>query len=80
MKAAYIMAMVNEFFDSNGLSWDPEEAICTNSALALLGINSGSTAFVKKMNPEVINKPQLNLNHFKMAEAIGLKIIASRPL
>jgi hypothetical protein len=22
----------------------------------------------------------LNLNHFKMAEAIGLKIIASRPL
>jgi hypothetical protein len=48
-----IMAMVNEFFGSDRLSWDLVRAICIDSALAILKGNLGFTAHVKKMNTGV---------------------------
>ena len=54
-KAVDIMAKMNEFFDSNGLSWDIVGSICTDGAPAMLGKKSGFTALVKKVNPNVIS-------------------------
>ena len=53
-RAVDIMSTVNEFFDSNGISWDLVGSICTDGAPAMLGKKSGFTALVKKINPNVI--------------------------
>jgi hypothetical protein len=54
-KAVDIMTVVNKLSDCKSLLWDLVEAICTDSALAMLGKNSGFMAVVKKMNSNVIS-------------------------
>jgi hypothetical protein len=49
------MAMVNEFFNSNSLSQDLVEAVCTDGTAAMLGKNPGSIGLIKKINPNVMS-------------------------
>ena len=52
-KAVDIMAIMNKFFDSNGISWDLVGSISTDGAPAMIGKESGFTALVKNINPNV---------------------------
>ena len=53
-KAADVKKLVDDFFRSNGLSWNMVSAVCSDGAPAMLGRNSGFGALVKADAPHVI--------------------------
>lgn len=52
-KGSDILAKVNTFFETNGLSWDNVCGSCTDGAPAMLGSKSGFQASIKKLNPRI---------------------------
>uniref|UniRef100_UPI00358F5F6E protein FAM200C-like isoform X1 n=2 Tax=Myxine glutinosa TaxID=7769 RepID=UPI00358F5F6E len=53
-KAADVKKLVDDFFRSNGLSWNMVSAVCSDGAPAMLGCNSGFGALVKADAPHII--------------------------
>jgi len=53
-KAADVKKLVDDFFRSNGLSWNMVSAVCSDGAPAMLGRNSSFGALVKADAPHVI--------------------------
>ena len=52
-KAVDVFQMLIDFFDKTELSWSKLVGVCTDSAAAMIGANSGLISLVKQKNPAI---------------------------
>ena len=52
-KAIDVKNILDDFFTSNGLSWNMVSAVCTNGAPAIIGCKSGLKGLIKSVAPHI---------------------------
>ena len=53
VKAIDVKNILDDFFTSNGLSWNMVSAVCTDGAPAMIGCKSGSRGLIKSLAPHI---------------------------